>query len=326
VFIAGNGDSLALLKHEFPGLHYFKLPGYQPEYPSGNNMALKMITQLPKFLSVISEEHRMVESIVQTNSIDVVISDNRYGCWSASVPSILITHQLNILMPKRFNWLSGVINSYNRRLIGKFSCCWIPDYPGDQNSLSGRLSEVDSTHAPSVIHIGPLSRFTSSGKTGGEYDVACILSGPEPQRSIFEDIVVRQLKKSALRYVIVRGVVHQDREDMPNAIPFLNSSDLQDVISKSSLVIARSGYSTIMDLLALRKKGIVVPTPGQTEQEYLADRWSQRGVLYATTQDSFNLEIALKESGLYTGFKNGLGKASELLKPELDRILNKKFD
>ena len=326
VFIAGNGDSLALLKHEFPGLHYCNMPGYHPVYSSGDSMVLKMIRQFPKFLNAISEEHREIESIIEANKIDVVISDNRYGCWSAKIPSIFITHQLNILMPKRFSWLSKVINSYNKQFIKKFTCCWIPDYPGDENSLSGKLSQVNWKHDTGVIHIGPLSRFSPSRNVAAQYDVACILSGPEPQRSIFEDIAVSQLKRSALRYVIVRGVLQTQEKKIPDAVPFLNSYDLQDVISKSSLVIARSGYSTIMDLAALHKNGIVVPTPGQTEQEYLADRWSERGVLYATTQNSFNLEIALKGSSLCTGFKKSMNNGNDLLKLRLDLILNDKFD
>lgn len=321
VSIAGTGESLALLKSEFPKLTYFNLPGYRPVYPSGENMMMKMFLQVPKFIHVIRKEHRQIESIIKTNKIDLIISDNRYGCWSRQVPSIFITHQLNILMPAGFEWLSGTMNLLNRRLIRRFSRCWIPDYPEKEKSLSGKLSAVGKNGGSGIVHIGPLSRFNLSTEVPNEYDVAFILSGPEPQRSIFESKVVNQLRGSALRYFVARGVVVPAYRGSSNEAAFLNSEALQNVISRSSVIIARSGYSTIMDLVALRKKGIVVPTPGQTEQEYLADRWSKRGVLYLMSQESFNLDTALKESDQYTGFTSGGGHPTELLKRELDRVL-----
>lgn len=323
VFIAGNGDSLALLKNEFPSLTYFNLPGYNPVYSSGGSMVVKMAFQIPKFMSVINNEHKLVESIIQANKIDLVISDNRYGCWSAKVTSIFMTHQLNIQIPERYRWLSKPLKDFNRRLMNKFSTCWIPDYPDKENNLSGELSAIDNMEIGRFVHIGPLSRFNHATATNGEYDVVCILSGPEPQRSIFEDKVVGQLEASGLRYIVVRGVFGKTRNALPHAVSFLNSEALQDVILKSSLVVARSGYSTIMDLLALRKNAIVVPTPGQTEQEYLADRWSKRGVLQTMTQDDFNLHNGMKESSRFTGFKNVVADP-DLFKSELDRVLTPK--
>jgi uncharacterized protein (TIGR00661 family) len=320
VFIAGNGDSLALLKTEFPSLTYFHLPGYNPVYSSRGSMVWRMAFQVPKFISVIIKEHRLVESLIQTNKIDLVISDNRYGCWSEQVRSIFMTHQINIQMPAGYRWLSKAIKYLNNMLLRKFSTVWIPDYPGKDNNLSGELSAVDKMGYGRFVHIGPLSRFNHVKEASGEYDVACVLSGPEPQRSIFEEKVVRQLEESGLRYVVVRGVLGKTRSALPHAVSFLNSEALQDVILRSSLVVARSGYSTIMDLLALRKNAIVVPTPGQTEQEYLADRWSKRGVLQAMTQDDFNLRKAMKESICFTGFRNTFGDQG-LFESELDRVL-----
>jgi uncharacterized protein (TIGR00661 family) len=325
VFIAGNGDSLALLKNEFPLLTYFNLPGYNPVYSSGGSIVMKLALQIPKFMAVVSEEHHIVESVIQANNIDLIISDNRYGCWSANVPSIFITHQLEIQIPRAFRWLSGPVRYINSYLIGKFTTCWVPDFPDQETNLSGALSAVDKMKIRRLVYIGPLSRFNVTTIPPSEYDITCILSGPEPQRSIFEDKVVEQLKASGLRYLIVRGVFGKTTNTPLQSEDFLNSKDLQDVILKSSLIIARSGYSTIMDLVALRKSAIVVPTPGQTEQEYLAERWSKRGVLQAMTQNDFDLEKALQESGRFTGFKDTLGDSRDLFYTELDRVLTAKI-
>ncbi len=320
VFVAGNGDSLTLLKNEFPELTYFTLPGYDPIYPTGRNMALKMLGQVPKFVDVIKREHQLIESIIANNKLDLIISDNRYGCWSAQVPCIFMTHQLNVQMPPGLGWLSKAVAFLNRRLLKKFGECWIPDFPDQEKNLSGELSAVHGVARDRVVFIGPLSRFRPSVETTQTYDIACVLSGPEPQRSIFEDIVLQQLKASGLRYVVVGGVFKQPRTSAPDVVQFLNSEGLQHVMSRSSLVIARSGYSTIMDLLALQKKGIVIPTPGQTEQEYLAERCNKRRALFTMPQETFNLSIALTEVKKYNGFDNS-DDSADLLRRELDRVL-----
>jgi len=322
VFIAGSGDSLLLLKNEFPQLRFFTLPAYQPVYPSGRNMVWKMILQVPKFMEVIKNEHLQIESIIDQNKIDLIISDNRYGCWSARIRSVFITHQLNILMPKGFRWLERPVRLLNERLIKKFSHCWIPDYADEKMSLSGKLSRYNKSSSYQVTHIGPLSRFKKPVEQPCLYDIVCILSGPEPQRTLFENKIINQLRTSGLRYFLVQGVYSKEQGNVPNESAFLNSEALQNVISQSSVVIARSGYSTLMDLAALGKKGIVVPTPGQTEQEYLALRWNKKGVLWSMTQESFNLTIALRESNRYTGFTNGCNLNTELLTQQIERVLS----
>lgn len=321
VFVAGNGDSLLLLKKEFPSLRYFDLPAYDPVYPSGGSMAIKMAFQVPKFLTAIRNEHRTIDSLIQTKKIDLIISDNRYGCWSSRVPSVFITHQLNIQIPRSYEWLSRHVNALHTKLINKFPTCWIPDFPQDHDSLTGELSKPDKSLTSRIVHIGPLSKFDRVTGTTTDYDVVCILSGPEPQRTILEEKVMIQLEGSGLRYLVVRGSYSKEGEALPNTVSFLNSNGLQDVISRSSFVIARSGYSTIMDLVAMRKKAIVIPTPGQTEQEYLAKRWSEKGVLLSMTQDDFNLKKAMDQAAKYSGFENVPQDYTGLLRNELDRAL-----
>lgn len=310
-----------LLKNEFPTLSYFCLPGYNPRYSSRGSMAIKMALQLPKFFKAIRKEHRVVESLVQSEYFDLIISDNRYGCWSRKVPSIFMTHQLNIQLPGKYRWLSKHIIRLQSKLINNFSTVWIPDFPDTENNLSGDLSRFDETLLSRVVHIGPLSRFNLEREKKIEYDIVCILSGPEPQRSIFEKKLLNQLEQSTFRYLVVRGLFTKTSEPLPNTVMALNSQDLQDVISRSSVVIARSGYSTVMDLVALGKKAIVVPTPGQTEQKYLAKRMHERRILETMSQEDFNLKEAMNTLRYFTGFNNTQDTSSRLLGNELDRFI-----
>ncbi|HEY0743753.1 MAG TPA: glycosyltransferase [Chryseosolibacter sp.] len=322
VAIAGSGTSLNLLRQEFPSLRFFEIEPYAPEYAGKRSgMVSKMMSQLPKFYRTIRREHEQVEKIVRENKIELVISDNRYGCWSREVQSIFITHQSNILMPKRFGWLAPVVRFLNNRLIRKFDRCWVPDFPGGIN-LTGDLNKFSTKERNFFKFIGPLSRFKATKRKRDQiYQVAIILSGPEPQRSIFEKIVKLQLSASDLKYCLVRGVINPNaRTIAPDIFDYLTSARLQEVIESSKIIVARSGYSTVMDMAALRKKVIFVPTPGQTEQEYLAKRLHQAGIAFACPQHKFDLQYAMYQSQDFTGFKQ-FNIDSGLLSDAIDSLL-----
>jgi uncharacterized protein (TIGR00661 family) len=244
-----------------------------------------------------------VQHYAKEYALDLVISDNRYGCWTAAVPSIFITHQSNILMPKRFGWMAPWIRRINHAFIRKFTECWIPDFPNDQ-ALAGELISFGKHRANyTVRYIGLQSRFIPTQGAKIVHDIVCVFSGPEPQRTVFENIVVPQVKKSGLKYFVVRGLpAATEEQPNDNCVNFLSGAALQTVLEQASCVIARSGFSTVMDLSALQKRAIFVPTPGQTEQEYLAARLMKQGVAFMQEQHRFNLAVALEESKKYNGF------------------------
>ena len=304
VMIAGSGDSLELLKKEFPSMPFVMLPGYAPRYALRKSMVTSMTIQLPKFLKVILAEHQGVQSVIKKHGIQLLISDNRYGCWSQSVPSVFITHQTNILMPRRFAWLQPIVRRANTKMMKKFDACWIPDVPGNI-SLAGDLATIDRTGGPKEKeYIGCLSRFTRSQQSTKLYDVMAMFSGPEPQRTAFEKIVVPQLQNSGLRYLIVRGLpASLEQQSDPHIFNFLLSRQMEDCLAASDLIISRSGYSSVMDLQALGKKSVFIPTPGQTEQEYLAKRLMEKGIAFFMKQEKFNLAHAIEESKKFSGFE-----------------------
>jgi uncharacterized protein (TIGR00661 family) len=320
VIIASSGDALNLLRAEFPDVHYFSLPGYSPKYSRSNRMVLKMFLQFPHFLSVIRKEHHAVEDIIQEQNSQVVISDNRYGCWSKKAISVLITHQSNIMMPKRFGWLKGFVRKMNVRQMRKFQRIWIPDTPG--KGLSGDLKSFGKVNEVAFEFIGNISRFRIGDAKESllEYDVVAILSGPEPQRSIFEKIVLRQLKESSLKWFLVRGVFDDDNTPVTDkVVNHLTSKKLLQLINRSGVVLARCGYSTVMDLAALQKRAILIPTPGQTEQEYLAHELSKMGIIFTTSQEKLNIEVAMREVMNTTGLS--IPVDDSLLTNALDKLL-----
>ncbi len=278
-------------------------------------MILKMAIQVPKFLKTILREHILVEKLVAEHNIDVVISDNRYGCFSKKAKSIFITHQLNILMPGNINWLEKRINHFNQEQIKQYAECWVPAPP---DSFIPKLTGDDKILK--TRHIGYLSRFEKR-VTPKLYDVLVICSGPEPQRDIFEKLLTRQLQSTGLKYLIVKGLPDsKNTSNNDTEVAFMNSETLNDTIESSEIIIARSGYTTVMDLAKLGKKAIFIPTPGQTEQEYIAEEMREPKIAFSMKQTEFDLEIALKKSINYSGFTN-FEYSDSLLKKAVQSIL-----
>ncbi|KAB2859431.1 MAG: glycosyl transferase family 28 [Flavobacteriales bacterium] len=308
VIIGSSGSQKVLLQQEFPNLTFIDLKGYEVKYPKSGSMALKMLLQLPKINKAIKSEHVWLAKIIDEHQIDLVVSDNRYGLWNKKVKSVLITHQIFVKAPIG-EWM---IEQILKRHFDNFDEIWIPDVEGE-NNLSGDLSHKKPL-PNNYRFIGLLSRFSNASVTSSvsqncgtyrevdhfEFDFIAILSGPEPQRSIFENIILKQVESSNLKGILVRGIPEDNSEcKIQNAelkvFNHLETDEFLHYLQKSKVVISRSGYSTIMDLAALGKKGILVPTPGQTEQEYLAKYHSQKGRFFTQIQKDFSLEKAFNE-------------------------------
>jgi len=319
VIIAGEGASLELLKREFPQLQFILFKGYNISYPDKGSMAVKMMFSIRKIIVGILREHRVLKQIIDQHKIDIVISDNRYGLWNKSVKSIFITHQLMIKTPFAEKALHNIILYFVKR----YDECWIPDAEGSIN-LSGDLSHKYSI-TEHTFFIGVLSRFDAAIETlAYNYDLLAIISGPEPQRSIFEKIVIEQLQRVQLKALVVCGKpqLNQRKEiiDGITIISHLDSDEMRKAILQSKIIIARSGYSTIMDLAVLGKKALFVPTPGQTEQEYLAERFMQNKLAFTQTQSIFDLQEALIKTDRYNGLETIENK--NLLEKKIGSLFN----
>lgn len=318
--LAGNGRAYEVLRKQFPELKIYRLSSYNPRYPAGRNMVLKMGLQLPKFLFTIWRERRETEKIVERENIDAVISDNRYNCYSRRVKSVFITHQTHVIMPPGHKLLEKWVNRINENFINNYSECWVP---APDAAWLGKLQHDSGSLRKRFI--GHLSSMQKEN-TEKIYDVCLVCSGPEPQRSLLEKIVHHHLKKTDLSYIIVRGKPEAlnpvySHEAHRLVVNYLNSDELARVINQSRIVIARSGYSMIMDLAKLGARAIFIPTPGQTEQEHLASVMMQNNIAPAYDQRHFMLQKALRDADHYTGFAAAFSFDNSLLETALDSLL-----
>jgi uncharacterized protein (TIGR00661 family) len=296
VLIGAEGSTAALLKSEFPEIVILPLNGYRIKYSKNRfSFLLKIITQLPRILNVIQYEKNWVDDAIKTHNINGIISDNRMGFCSDKIPSVYITHQL--LIKTGVKIFDKIAQKIHYHYINKFSVCWVPDFEKEL-ILSGDLSHPKKQPNTTVQYLGALSRFIRL-EFATEYKLCIIISGPEPQRSIFEKTILSQMHLCKEKLVMVRGLPNEEKEfihSFENLTIFnhLDAEKLNTIIAQSELVLSRSGYSTIMDLIVLNKKAILVPTPAQPEQEYLAIHLKKNGLFHFVEQKDLNISEALR--------------------------------
>lgn len=270
VYIAATGGQKALLTDHFPAATFVEIPFMEITYPKDGNMVRHFALSGPRLLHSIWREHQVLKTLIQKHELTKVISDSRFGLWNPNVKSIFITHQIEIQSPV----FQGLINLLNRWIIRKYDEVWIPDYeafPG----LAGKLSHPKKLPV-NAQYIGPLSRFKKPNQTTAQklWDAVALISGPEPQRTLFEAEITRKFIESGEKALILKGQPNLTENTVFENISIVNhlkDEELVNALLGAKTIYARSGYSTIMDLHALGLTAIYFPTPGQTEQEYLAE-------------------------------------------------------
>lgn len=317
VIVASSGRALALLRLELPRHMIYELPGYDVHYNSPS-FEWGMVTQSRKILDAISQEQVTTREILAKEKIDLIISDNRYGCHNPEVKSIFLSHHLQIRFSGLWKIPGTIVNSLHRRLIRKFSEVWVPDYP--DHLLSGDLSRSDLDN---LTFIGPLSSMRRSERVlTKKYDLLAVLSGPEPGRSRLSDILYNQLKGSGKNFLLVEGRPEKKGPASGDRVEFMTRSELSEAIQESHVVISRSGYSTVMDLATLGCKAVFIPTPGQTEQLYLAQQLEEKRIAFQQPQDNFELARALGEVVNYMGFDGLARPGNDLLRKAISNLIS----
>jgi uncharacterized protein (TIGR00661 family) len=299
VFIAAEGATYSVLKGEFPTLTFLPVMDYRMRYSRNKFLLpLKIVMQFPKIIFTIYKEHQWLKKTVREFRIDAVISDNRFGLYHSGIPCVYITHQLLI---KTGNTITEKIaKMIHYFFINKYSECWVPDF--ETNGLAGELSHPKKIRG-NIKYLGAVSRFEIF-ETLKKYDLLISISGPEPQRTIFEKQLLKDLRSFRGSVLFVRGLPGNNEElqfpdpsvEIRNHLP---AAELNTAMLQSAMIISRCGYTTIMDLVKLKKKAILIPTPGQPEQEYLARYLKGKKIFYTVDQKKFSLHQSLADAGSF---------------------------
>lgn len=297
--LASDGVALQLLRKEFPDLIALELPSYDIAYAKkAAFFKWKLIKNSPKMLDAILKEKKQTQQWVHEYNLAGIISDNRLGVYSKKVPSVFLTHQINLLTGKT-SWITSKMHQF---IIKKYTECWVPDLASIPN-LSGELGHLSYPHFK-INYIGPLSRLEKKNLPK-IYHLMILLSGPEPQRTMLEHLLLKSLESHLLPCVFVLGKIEAEQKVYSHGCHqvynFMTKDMLETTINQSEFVVSRSGYTTVMDLAALGKKAFFIPTPGQYEQEYLAKKLKKEGLVSYAKQEKFDFDTMLTEIEIYQG-------------------------
>jgi len=318
VHLACSGAGADLLRLEFPDLPLYTIADYKMRYPRAS-MYWNMGIQMWQLHSAIFREHRQINKICREKDIRLIVSDSRFGAFARHIPCVVIAHHLHLPLGNRF--MEFFTDLWMRIFYLRFDQIWVPDFDGPVN-ISGDLTR--KFRSKKHYFIGPLSRF-SKLDLADRYDCAFVLSGPEPQRSYLEDIILKQLPGLGLSSaILIRGT----REGKPlpvtkglAVIDLAAGTELNRIMSSSRLIVCRSGYSSLLDLSVLRKPALLISTPGQPEQEYLARELHRKGLFLNVAQNKLDLSKHLKEAEVYPGFHSDL--PAPVLSGTLDDLLSR---
>lgn len=221
------------------------------------NFTKELLRNAIGFRRAVMRQRKQTELLVKQFGVSAIVSDHCYGLVHPQIPSFFVTHQ--VVLPGKSG---GIAQLIHKKWINRFHAVWIMDQA--ENKLAGQLS---ASH-PKALYIGHYSRFSGmSAESGG--GIVAIISGPEPYSEyLFREIVhFSEVKAVPLTIIAPQsyGVV------LPDTIRLVRDwKEADAAILKADVIISRNGYSTLMDLLVLNKRAILMPTPGQIEQEYLA--------------------------------------------------------
>jgi predicted glycosyltransferase len=287
VILASGGNSLRFLRYRFPEQEFFEMPFHPVRYSGKGRFFAALLPQIPGILRSIRRNRKIVANLVKDKGIDLIISDHRYGIDVRGIPSVFITNQLWLKAPAGLAWGEPLVYRLHLWILKGFTEIWIPDFPGSPN-ISGI-----QTHPPflpdKVKFLGPLSRFSGvqpEAPPEQQYPgTLAILSGPEPQRSILEEMLVNHFTQTNTTALILRGIPPKDPSDTPSStqsgcvrlLDHASDAHIHWYMNQAERIICRPGNSTITDLIILGKSAILVPTPGQTEQEYVARHLENQG-------------------------------------------------
>jgi uncharacterized protein (TIGR00661 family) len=307
VTIAAEGRALALLKQEVPQCEFLELKDYPAPYTSSPHFIRQFLAMSPVMLKAIWKEGRAMRQVLRDRPFDLILSDNRFNVRSRDVPSFVISHQLRFKVPPELEKFEFVTELFNWEYLKPFDRVIVPDYADAARSLSGRLShEVKHLARNRKIYYAGAFSSVERMDVPQDVDVFLSISGPEPQRTELERIILGQVERLPGRCIVVtlgKPEVKEVRRlnSRITVYGYLNRRQQQEMLNRARLVVCRSGYTTIMELAELGKKALFIPTPGQTEQEYLGRYHRAKGFFHSVSQYALDLPRDLEAARRLTG-------------------------
>ena len=278
--IVCHGEALLALRGELAGqqaISFVSAPDYPPlQRGSGLRHYWYFLTDLIGVARRLRQEKALTNRLVTEIGPDVIIADGRFGFHAPHVPSFLICHQIRVILPHLLRPFQFITDMIQFGLLRRFDRVLVPDFAPAESCLAGKLSHNWIARLLKPAYVGHLS---SAWHRDSEKDIDVLfitggfLAGPKAAWAAWIDRFSRD--HAAKKIASITGGMGQDA-DWPEGITrhdFVLGAERDDFMNRARTIIARAGYTTIMDLVALRQDAILIPTPGMTEQAHLAKRY-----------------------------------------------------
>jgi UDP:flavonoid glycosyltransferase YjiC (YdhE family) len=328
VTVAACGNALSVLEKEFPGCRFIDFPDYPVPYSASRFFLPKFVAFFPLMLKAVSDERKKLDLILAKNRYDLIISDNRLGVFSSKIPSVFITHQLHYHLPMIFWPVELLAVAMNGYLHGKFRHIIVPDNPPGSTALAGKLSRPGTDETKKRVYYSGILTSTHKREVARDLDYLVMISGPEPQRTQLEKILLPQVSRIEGNSVILLGSPNNHNIPVQSAhcrvITYASTREKEELMNRAKFIICRSGYTSMMEIAELAKQhALFIPTPGQTEQEYLSWYYEKKSWFHSVSQYRLDLpeDIRLAQQPHYTGFP-AVPKTGENAERLYDQILS----
>jgi UDP:flavonoid glycosyltransferase YjiC (YdhE family) len=302
VDIISSGRAMKILKERYrKSCRYFDVPDLYPLYMDKRFSNFKFAVHITNVIKSLKQARKISEKIIARGRYDKVISDCRMDVYDREDNSYLINHQIRFNLPFIFEDITeklyAPVMRYYRYII-------VPD--SEKNGLSGKLShDLKYIDKKRIRYIGILS-FLKKQAVAQEIDYFISLSGPEFARKDLEKKMLSQVKGLRGKIVIAGGNPDSSVKKANKHVTFysyLNQAQQEEVMNAARFVIARGGYTTIMELVELEKKGVLlIPCPNQSEQEYLAELYEKKKWFHHVSQRKVNLVKDIETAKRFQGY------------------------
>jgi hypothetical protein len=327
VTIAACGNARAVLEQEFLECRFIEFPDYPVPYSSSRFFLPRFFAFLPLLLKAIADERKRLDLICAKDSYDLIISDNRLGVYSSEIPSVFITHQLRYNLPLVFWPAELLATAMNDRVYRKYRHIIVPDNPPGQPALAGKLSRPGTDATKKSVFFSGILTGTRQFDRDIDLDYLLMISGPEPQRTQLEKILLPQVLTLEGSCVVLLGSPSNmkipEKTGRCRIIPFASARDKEELMNRAECIICRSGYTSMMEIAELGKRhALFIPTPGQPEQEYLSWYYEKQNWYHSQSQYRLDLSADIKVAmqPRYSGFP-AIRKTEENVKKLYDQVL-----
>jgi uncharacterized protein (TIGR00661 family) len=330
VGIAAKGPAVKLLKKEFPDIEFYKITDYPLPYTKNGFSYNRLIRLLPEIVFTAVKENEEVEKLVKKFRFDLIISDNRFGFYSKNVPSVFMSHQLKYHMPGNIKLFENTGKFFNTFYHKNFEKIIVPDNPPNSVSLSGKLGNIPKKNTKNKIYYAGILSSIRKQNVKKDIDYLISISGPERSKTAFKEKIMSQIKDLAGKKVVLLGEPCSNSKYRAGKNTLVKShatrEEMTSLMNRARFIITRSGYTTIMELAELGKKNaLFIPTPHQTEQEYLSKYYEEKKWFHSVKQSKIDLLNDVEECKYYKGLPK-MPKTSDNAKRLYNKIFKKYLD